>query len=118
MISCISTIEHIGMGKYNDPKSSQDGDERAIKEMLRILKPVGKLIITTNICRQTCVYDNEIRYGKYRLAELMLLGKILDVEYRYFDGRRWMICDKDKAFNRGAEDFGLAMYSLGKNESR
>lgn len=113
-VSCISTVEHIGMGKYSDPKSSKDGDIIAIKEMLRILKQTGRLIITTNICRQTCVYYDEIRYGKDRLYKLMSLGKLIAVEYRYFNGRRWLVCNEKKAFERDANHFGISMFVLTK----
>ena len=111
-VCCISTLEHIGLGKYDDPVCARGGDFQAVKEMLRILKPGGSLIATTNICGETCVYHDEIRYGKDRLTELMGLGKLVTLEYRCFDGRRWKICDSRTAFNRGPEDFALAMFVL------
>ncbi len=113
-ISCISVIEHVGMGKYGDPKSPKGGDTIAVEQMLRILKPGGRLIITTNICRNTCELDGEVRYGSKRLKELMSLGKFLEVEYRYFDGRRWLVCDEAFAFDRDANNFGIAMFVLSK----
>lgn len=42
----ISTIEHIGLGLYRDP-IHEDADTKAVQEISRILKPSGKLILTT-----------------------------------------------------------------------
>lgn len=111
-VCCISTLEHIGMGRYDDPVCTEGGDLQAVKEMLRVLKPGGRLIVTTNICHETCIYNDEIRYGEDRLRELMGEGRLLNLEYRYFDGRRWLICDSKIAFNRGPEDFAIAMFVL------
>lgn len=113
VVSCISVIEHIGLGKYDDPKFSE-GDIKGIKEMIRILKPNGLLIITTNICRQTCIYNHERFYGRNRIKELMSLGIVGEIEYRYFNGRRWVICPERQAFDRDASNFGLAMFVLKK----
>jgi len=37
-ISCMHTIEHIGLGRYGDP-IDPDGDLKAIKELIRVVKP-------------------------------------------------------------------------------
>ncbi|MBW1708645.1 MAG: class I SAM-dependent methyltransferase [Deltaproteobacteria bacterium] len=42
------TLEHIGLGRYGD-RIDFDGDKKAIKEMIRVLKPDGRLIFTTTI---------------------------------------------------------------------
>lgn len=41
----LSTIEHIGIGFYGDPEH-ESGDVKAIKELWRVLKPGGKLVLT------------------------------------------------------------------------
>jgi SAM-dependent methyltransferase len=37
-VTAVSTIEHIGLGRYEDPTYS-NGDKKAVKEIKRILKP-------------------------------------------------------------------------------
>jgi SAM-dependent methyltransferase len=47
LITCISTIEHIGLASYyGETQEDNDGDFKAAKEMVRILKPNGIIIVT------------------------------------------------------------------------
>jgi SAM-dependent methyltransferase len=45
-VIAVSTIEHIGLGLYGDP-IHEDADTKAVQEISRVLKPGGKLILTT-----------------------------------------------------------------------
>jgi SAM-dependent methyltransferase len=45
IITCVSTIEHIGLGSYGDRKDGK-GDLNAMQEIRRILKPKGLLLLT------------------------------------------------------------------------
>jgi len=47
-LSCMHTIEHIGLGRYGDPLDP-DGDLKAIKELIRVLAPKGNLLFVTPI---------------------------------------------------------------------
>lgn len=114
-VTSISVIEHIGMGKYKDPKASQNSYLKAIMEMLRILKPQGHLIITTNTSNKTHIFNQELCFGKKQLEKIFSLGKLLNLEYRYFNGRSWIIDNKNKAFKVKGSEFGLAMFVLKKN---
>ena len=58
-VTAVSTIEHIGLGRYGDPIYS-DGDKKAVKEIKRILKPGGKAIFTVPFGKQTIVYRKKI----------------------------------------------------------
>lgn len=44
----LCTLEHFGLGRYGD-EFDIDGDIKSINEMIRVLKPGGHLIFTTNI---------------------------------------------------------------------
>ncbi|WP_207765308.1 DUF268 domain-containing protein [Solitalea longa] len=43
-LSCMHTVEHVGLGRYGDPLD-YDGDLKAFKELARVVKPGGNLLI-------------------------------------------------------------------------
>ena len=47
-LSCMHTIEHIGLGRYGD-EIDYDGDLKAIKELKRVLAPNGNLLVVVPI---------------------------------------------------------------------
>lgn len=47
-ISCMHTIEHVGLGRYGD-KLDPDGDIKSINELKRVLKPGGNLLFVTPV---------------------------------------------------------------------
>jgi len=46
LVVCVSTIEHIGLGAYGDPRY-ENGDKLVAKEFGRILKEGGTLLLST-----------------------------------------------------------------------
>jgi len=49
-VSCMHTIEHIGLGRYGDDLDPQ-GDLKAIAELKRIVRPGGNLLFVTPVGR-------------------------------------------------------------------
>ena len=47
-LSCMHTIEHIGLGRYGD-ELDVDGDLKAIAELKRVLQPGGNLLFVTPV---------------------------------------------------------------------
>jgi len=47
-LSCMHTIEHIGLGRYGD-KIDPQGDIRSISELKRVLQPGGDLLFVTPV---------------------------------------------------------------------
>jgi len=47
-LSCMHTIEHIGLGRYGDELDAE-GDLKAIAELKRVLKPNGDLLFVTPV---------------------------------------------------------------------
>jgi len=55
-LSCLHVIEHIGLGRYGDEVDSI-GHIKAAKELVRILKPGGKLYIGTPVGKESLFFD-------------------------------------------------------------
>ncbi len=47
-ISCMHTIEHIGLGRYGDPLDAL-GDRRALTELQRVVAPGGSLLVVVPV---------------------------------------------------------------------
>ncbi|WP_082878019.1 DUF268 domain-containing protein [Methylobacillus sp. MM3] len=47
-LSCMHVLEHIGLGRYGD-SIDPDGDLKAIRELVRVLKPGGNLLIAVPV---------------------------------------------------------------------
>lgn len=78
LITCISTLEHIGMDNYlytNNLKNSEEkifDFEKAILEMRRVLRDGGNLFITVPFGK----YKN---FGRFQQFDLKLVNRILEV---------------------------------------
>lgn len=55
-LSCMHTIEHVGLGRYGDP-IDYDGDLKAIAELKRVLAPGGTLIFVAPVGRPRIQYN-------------------------------------------------------------
>lgn len=55
-LSCMHTIEHIGLGRYGDPLDPQ-GDIKAINEIKRVAKPGGTVLFVTPVGRSRIEYN-------------------------------------------------------------
>ncbi len=63
-LSCMHTIEHIGLGRYGDALDP-DGDLKAILELRRIVKPGGSLLFVVPITGRSRVCFNAHRIYSY-----------------------------------------------------
>jgi len=63
-VVCVSTIEHVGIGFYGDPKGDMAPDIKGVQEIRRILKTKGLFILTvpfgkSQINKQQRIYDEQ-----------------------------------------------------------
>jgi len=68
-VTCISTIEHVGIGFYKDPKTEAAPDLIGMKEVRRVLVPGGLLVLTVPFGRFTINNQQRI-YDRETLAKL------------------------------------------------
>jgi len=72
-LSCMHTIEHIGLGRYGEPLD-YDGDIKALQELKRVTAPDGNLLIVVPVGKKS-----KIIFNAHRIYHPSLLIK-------YFDG--------------------------------
>jgi SAM-dependent methyltransferase len=109
-ISCLCVIEHIGLGRYGDPLDPF-GSEKAIKELTRVLKEGGILLISVPVDEENKIYFNAHRaFTRDYLLELFCDYEILDEKYIY--GNK-MYNDYDPA-----KGFGTGLFKLKKRSRK
>lgn len=67
-ISCMHTIEHVGLGRYGDP-IDYDGDLKAIKELKRVTRPGGSLLFVTPVGRPRLQFNAHRIYSFEQITE-------------------------------------------------
>ena len=84
-LSCLCVVEHIGLGRYGD-KLDQFGSEKAIKELQRVMKPGGMLLLSLPIDAENRIYFNAHRaFTKQYVLELFQGWSLRDEKYQYGD---------------------------------
>lgn len=76
-VTAISSIEHVGL----EGEDNFDGDKKAIREIKRVLKPGGKVLLTVPFGKRLIHYYKGIaRHRVYDLEQLKELLSGLDIE--------------------------------------
>lgn len=82
-LSCMHTVEHIGLGRYGDP-IDYDGDLKAMRELARVLAPGGNLLFATPVGNQ-----NEVHFNAHRIYTTTAISEVFEslglslVEFSY-----------------------------------
>lgn len=100
LVHCVSTIEHVGldMAKYgvDAPRASEDGDIAALKEIRRVLRPGGRIMITVPFGRKE-MFDWMRQYDLPSWQRLVNAAGLQSVEteiYGYSEMHGWTRCDR------------------------
>jgi len=78
-LSCMHTIEHVGLGRYGDPLDP-DGDIKACRELSRVLAKDGSLLFVTPLGKESNIEWNAHRIYSYDSA-LALFPDLKLVEF-------------------------------------
>jgi|GEM_PF-6075892 len=69
LITCLSTIEHIGLGRYGD-RLDPRGDIKMAANLGRLLRPGGIMLMSFPVGRGCVVYNKHRIYSRQRRAAL------------------------------------------------
>lgn len=109
-LSSLCVVEHIGLGRYGDDLDPL-GSEKAMRELIRVLKPGGRLYFSVPVDDENRVYFNAHRAFRREYVLTCFESCRLIIE-RYVYGTR-MTDRYDPA--RG---FGTGLYEFTKNRKR
>lgn len=110
-LSCMHTVEHIGLGRYGDP-IDPEGDIKAINELKRVVKPGGTILFVVPVGKP------KIMFNAHRIYSPLMITN-------YFEGFRLknfsLITDENKFIpNANLQDgldqtYGCGCFWLIKN---
>ncbi len=85
-VTCVSTIEHIGIGFYNDPRNGRQPDTAAMAEVKRVLADGGLLVLTVPFGKPATTSQQRI-YDQAGVERLISGFKPLT--RKYYVNRTW-----------------------------
>ena len=111
IINC-SVIEHVGLvGRYDIDVELRDGDLIAMKRLLDLLRPGGRMLLTIPVGVDAVFFPRHRIYGEQRLPQLLNGWRITRSEFWMKDDtNRWVRVERSAATGRQAV---AHCYSLG-----
>jgi hypothetical protein len=85
-ISCMHTIEHVGLGRYGDP-IDPDGDIKAAKELKRVVRSGGSLLIVTPVGKPRIEYNAHRIYSPYQIRDMFIDNNFTLKEFAFIPQR-------------------------------
>lgn len=106
-LSSLCVVEHIGLGRYGD-KIDQEGSNKALREIKRILKSKGVLLISFHVDQ-----ENKTYFNAHRAFDLDFIRKNLFEEFEVED-QKYLY--GEKIYDRYIKEkgFGTAFLCLRK----
>jgi SAM-dependent methyltransferase len=95
-ISCMHTIEHIGLGRYGD-KIDPNGDLKALSELQRVLKSDGNLLLVVPIGKSRIMFNGQRIYNHEQIESLLIEFTIIEFSMVPDDYNEGMINFPSKA---------------------
>ena len=95
IITCISTLEHIGLAVYGD-NLNLDADGRAVNTIYKLLKPGGVILVTVPFGKKGRT-DSYRSYDWDNIMKLFRNFRVLETLFYKERLRKWIPTQKDEA---------------------
>jgi len=94
VITCVSMVEHVGLNTIYGKSNQKSSDKKAIKSMFSLLKPGGKLFITTPVANTFSQSEFMKIYTPQKIHQLLKDFLIIKEQYFAPDTKRvnWKPC--------------------------
>jgi len=113
-LSCMHTLEHIGLGRYGDPIDPQ-GDMKAASELARVLAPGGSFIFVTPVGKPKIEFNAHRIYSYEQVLDLFPTLKIIEFSLVPDDFReKGFIENADPSLVKD-QDWGCGCFHFSKN---
>lgn len=105
-LSCLHVIEHIGLGRYGDPLDI-DGTEKAIKELMRVIKPGGSLYVSLPVGKEMTFFNAHRVTAPARVQKLF--HELVLVDFSFIDDRG-RFHENKKSSQASRQEYACGMY--------
>jgi 2-polyprenyl-3-methyl-5-hydroxy-6-metoxy-1,4-benzoquinol methylase len=97
---CISTIEHVGLGRWKDPEDVY-GDVKGMQTIYELLKPGALLVLTVPVGLAEVSFPAHRIYNQSRLKKITKDFKVIEEKFYCLEnnGMEFKPCSSDVAFN-------------------
>jgi len=107
-LSCMHTVEHIGLGRYGDPVEP-DGDIKAISELKRVLTPNGNLLFVVPLGKPKIMYNAHRIYSYKQIIDYFKGFELSDFSLVPDDKKLGFILNASKGL-ADAQNYGCGCF--------
>lgn len=111
-LSCMHTIEHVGLGRYGDALDVQ-GDIKSINELKRVLKPGGDLLFVTPVGKPRIEFNAHRIYSFEQIIEYFSPFKLQ--EFSLIPDAGGLIVNANPGMVK-EQDYGCGCFWFKKND--
>lgn len=105
-VSCMHTVEHIGLGRYGDALDAT-GDLKAIEELKRIVKPGGDLLFVTPVGKPMIQFNGQRIYSFEQITDYFAPFQLM--QFSLVPDKGGLIEDADKELVK-QQDYGCGCF--------
>ncbi|HBS29416.1 MAG TPA: hypothetical protein DEB06_08195 [Phycisphaerales bacterium] len=104
-LSCLHTLEHLGLGRYGDPVD-YDGWRKGWDTLHAMLEPGGRLYFSVPMGKQRIEFDAHRVFGVGFMTERMFAGRYEVERFAYVDDSGELHTGQDPRGEGAGRDFG------------